>query len=148
MEKRLALAVALIGLAGCGAAGQEFVGVWTLSSGTTVVTCGALGGSSADQGTFAVTQSGATLTSNPSSSDCKLQWTVSTDNSATLVANQSCTFTQNGVTAIITFSSGSATLLDSNDLTVTATGSGPTTAGGISTTCDATYSITATKDAN
>ncbi len=148
MNTRLAWVIALVGTAACGPAGQGFVGAWTISSGTTVVTCGALGGPSTDQGTVTITQSGSALTSSPSDATCELQWTVTSDSSATLVANQSCTFTQNGVTAIITFSNGTATLIDADHLSVSAAGSGPATVAGVSTTCDATYSISATKNAS
>ncbi len=139
MNARISLLVlALCGSAACGQSG--FIGTWSVSGGTFTYTCDGVGGSQNDTGDFDIAAS-ATNSSNLVSTDsngCNLQWTPNGD-TATLVAGQSCSGTENDVTFDATYTSGTATLTSSTVLTVSATGTG--TANGA--TCTFTNTLTA-----
>ncbi len=140
MGKRLALAY----LTGAIACSGGFPGTWNVSSGTTQVNCGPLGGSSNEEGTFTITQTGTQLSSTFSSVTCPLSWTVETSSTATLVPNQSCSLTEGGITTTVTFATGTATLLGATNLSVSLAGSGPLTDGGAPNTCNTTVTFTGT----
>lgn len=138
MNARISLAgLALCGAAACGQSG--FIGTWDVSASTFSYTCDGVGGSQNQTGDFDIAQSATN--SNLVSTDpngCNLQW-MPNGNTATLVAGQTCSGTENGVTYDWSYNSGTATLTSSTVLTVTATGQG--TADGA--TCTFTDTLTA-----
>ncbi|MHB8418592.1 MAG: hypothetical protein ACYDCL_10980 [Myxococcales bacterium] len=127
-------------LAGCGSAGQQFIGTWQVQQYTNAYTCDGVNGSTNDTGNlvFGNGPNGEIVSTPPDG--CDLNWTPS-GNTLTLVAGQNCSFTSGGVTVVVTsLSSGSITASSATSLSGTVSGAG--TADGASCTFTETFSAT------
>jgi hypothetical protein len=131
-------ALAACALSSCGSSASNFIGTWQLAGGTLTTTCNAVSTSSNVTGniTIAAAATGGNVVSTDADG-CNIQWAPNGD-VATLVAGQTCSSTDNGVTTVLSFTTGTLTVTNGTSLAVAATGNG--TANG--DTC--TFSETAT----